>query len=114
MKQEVEVGTRRKNAVVLIDVKGDVTAVTGENIEGLYQEVSKEGAKKIVFVFTPDCYINSGGIAVLIGIAAASKEQGQVIRVTGLSGHFQKIFSMMGLTKYTEIFPSEEAALAGF
>jgi anti-anti-sigma regulatory factor len=34
--------------------------------------------------------------------------------MTGLSDHFQKIFKMVGLTKYTEIFPDEEAALESF
>ena len=114
MSQEIKVTTRQKDSVGLVDIQGDVTAVTGEKIEEAYQEITQKGLKKIVIVFDPECYINSGGIAILIGIAAESSEQEQVIRITGLSGHFQKIFSMMGLTKYTEIFPSEEAALNGF
>ena len=53
-------------------------------------------------------------IAILIGIAAESRKTNQVIRMTGLSEHFQKIFGMVGLTRYAEVFPSEEAALDGF
>ena len=34
--------------------------------------------------------------------------------MTGLSAHFQKIFAMVGLTKYAQIHLSEEAALADF
>lgn len=114
MSQDVAVSTRKKNEIVLIGIKGDVTAMTGEHVEHAYQQACAEGARKIVLCFDANGYINSGGIAVVIGIAAESREKGQTIRITGLSPHFQKIFDMVGLTKYTEIFLSEEAALAGF
>lgn len=114
MNQTIVVSTRQKGDVALIDIKGDVTATTGENIEAAYYKMSKEGAKKIVLCFDQDDYINSGGIAILIGVVTESREKGQHIGVTGLSSHFHKIFDMVGLTKYTIIFPSEEAALEGF
>jgi anti-anti-sigma factor len=114
MSQGIEVATRKKDDVSLIDIKGDVTAVTGEQIEQAYQRVCADAAQKIVLCFDPSDYINSGGIAVVIGIVAESKEKGQIVRVTGLSPHFQKIFDMVGLTKYAEIFPSESAALERF
>ena len=114
MNQNIKVSTRKKDGIALIDIVGDVTATTGEQIEQAYQQVSTDGAKKIVLCFDTNSYINSGGIAVIIGIAAESQEKGQIIRVTGLSPHFQRIFDMVGLTKYTEIFPSESAALNGF
>jgi anti-anti-sigma factor len=114
MNKDIEISNSSKNDVSLIRIKGDVTAITGEAIEKAYQKVSADGAKKILLCFDRESYINSGGIAILIGIAAESKEKSQIIRITGLSDHFQKIFHMVGLTKYTEIFPSEELALKGF
>jgi anti-anti-sigma factor len=114
MNQTIEVATRKKGDVGLIDIKGDVTAVTGEHVERAYQQVCADNLQKILLCFDPNGYINSGGIAVVIGIAAESKERGQTIYITGLSLHFQKIFDMVGLTKYTDIFPSEEAALEAF
>lgn len=114
MAKDQEISTRPKGDVSVIDIKGDVTAVTGQPIEDAYHKVTAAGAKRILLAFAPDCYINSGGIAVLIGILSESKKKEQVVRVTGLSAHFQKIFAMVGLTKYAQIYPSEEAALADF
>ncbi|MBI3248646.1 MAG: STAS domain-containing protein [Deltaproteobacteria bacterium] len=114
MNQALEVAVRKKGEVVLIDIKGDVTAVTGEHIEQAYQQACSEGTSKVLLCFDGGGYINSGGIAIIIGIAADGKETERVIRITGLSPHFQKIFGMVGLTKYAEIFPSEQAALAQF
>ncbi len=114
MNKEIQVSISRKEDVSILQIKGDVTAITGESIEEAYQKVTTEGAKKILLYFDQDGYINSGGIAILIGIASESRKKGQTVRITGLSGHFQKIFNMVGLTKYTEIFPNEEAALKDF
>ncbi len=114
MNKDIEISISNKNDVSIITIKGDVTAITGEAIEKAYQKVSEDGAKKILLCFSKESYINSGGIAILIGMAAESREKGQTIRITGLSDHFQKIFHMVGLTKYTEIFPSEELALNDF
>lgn len=114
MNKEIEISISNKGEVSIINIKGDVTAMTGVKIEDGYQKVSEDGAKKILLFFDKEGYINSGGIAILIGIAAESRQKGQTIRITGLSDHFQKIFHMVGLTKYTEIFPSEESALERF
>ena len=109
-----EISIRTKGDVSIIDIKGEVTAVTGQPIEDAYQHVTAAGTKKILLAFASDCYINSGGIAILIGILSQSKKKEQAVRMTGLSPHFQKIFAMVGLTKYAQIRPSEEAALADF
>ena len=114
MSNDIEVTIRDKDDVAIIDIKGDVTAVTGEAIEETYQEVSLAGSTRILLVFDKECYINSGGIAILIGIVSESQENKQVIRITGLSEHFQKIFDMVGLSRYADIFPSEAVALEGF
>ncbi len=114
MNKDIQVSISQKDDVSILNIKGDVTAMTGESIEEAYQKVSKGGAQKILLYFDKDGYINSGGIAILIGIASESRKSGQAVRMTGLSGHFQKIFSMVGLTKYTEIFQTEELALKDF
>jgi len=114
MAKELEISIRSVGEVSVVDIKGEVTAVSGQPIEEAYQQVTATGAKKILMVFASDCYINSGGIAILIGILSATKKNAQTVRMTGLTAHFQKIFSMVGLTRYAQILPSEEAALAGF
>jgi anti-anti-sigma factor len=109
-----EVSTRLKGDVSVVDIRGDVTPLAAQPIEEAYRGVTAAGAKKILMVFAPDCYINSGGIAVLIGILGESKRHGQAVAMTGLTPHFQKVFAMVGLTKYAQIHRSEQDALAHF
>jgi anti-anti-sigma factor len=114
MNKEINVSISHQDDVSILQIKGDVTAISGETIEEAYRKVSTDGAKKILLYFDKDGYINSGGIAILIGIASESRKNGQIVRMTGLSGHFQKIFNMVGLTKYIEIFQTEELAFKDF
>jgi len=114
MTKNQEVFTRLKGDVSVIDIRGEVTALTGQPIEEAYHAITAAGARKILMVFASDCYINSGGIAVLIGVLSQSKKKAQVVRMTGLTAHFQKVFGMVGLTKYAQICPSEDAAVASF
>ena len=111
MNKDIQVSISQKDDVSILQIKGDVTAITGESIEEAYQKVTTAGARKILLYFDKDGYINSGGIAILIGIASESRKNSQIVRMTGLSVHFQKIFNMVGLTKYIEIFQTEELAL---
>jgi anti-anti-sigma factor len=114
MAKDIEVSTSMKDDVAIIHIRGDVTATTAGAIENAYQEKGKDGITRFLLYFDPETYINSGGIAVIIGMASVSVKKAQVFHITGLSEHFKKIFTMMGLTKYMKIFPSEEAALNGF
>ena len=114
MNKELQLEIASKGDVSVVAIQGDLTAVTGGSVEVAYRGMTRDGVRKILLHFGKDCYINSGGIAILIGIASAGRKNGQAIRVAGLSDHFRKIFHMMGLTKYVAIFPSEEEALKDF
>ncbi len=114
MEHELKVSTRKENDVTVLQPEGDVTAKTGKIIEDAYQTASTDGVKRIILLFNKENYINSGGIASLILVAAESKKRDQKIFMTGISDHFHKIFEMTGLLKYIKFYPSEESALAGF
>jgi len=108
------VSSRAEGEVSIIAIKGDVTAAIATPLEDAYAQLSSAGATKLLLTFEHNAYINSGGIAVLIGIVSEAGKKGQTIRMTGLSSHFQKIFAMVGLTRYAKIFPTEAAAIKGF
>ncbi len=114
MESDLKILIRKENDVSVLELEGDVTAVTGKTIEEAYQKETTGGTKKILLLFDKNCYINSGGIASLILIASESRKKGQVIFMTGVTDHFHKIFEMVGLSKYIIIYPSEESALQDF
>ncbi len=102
----------RKNGTAIIHLAGDVTTFAEESIQQAYQDATTAGARVIILDFHATDYINSAGIAILIGLVTQARRAGQRICVTGLSAHFQKIFSMVGLTQYAEMYQTLEDALA--
>ncbi|GAB4434192.1 MAG: STAS domain-containing protein [Chloroflexi bacterium OHK40] len=114
LEDELTVSTRERDGVAIIDLFGDVTTFAEEKINGAYREVTNKGARFVLLNFRQNDYINSAGIAILIGIVTEVNRNNQKLAVSGLSQHFQKIFRMVGLAQYAEIYQDEEEALAGF
>lgn len=114
MSKDIEVSTIHKGDVAIVNIKGDITATTGEVVADACNSDGVAGSKKILLSFGKECYINSGGLAFIIDIASAGRKKGQIIRAAGLSDHFQKIFHMVGLTRCVALFPTDKEAMEGF
>jgi len=112
MSDQIQVTVRFEKNATIIDLAGDVTTFAEEAIHKAYQDASADGAHNIIFNFRENDYINSAGIAILIGVVTEARKREQRLLMTGLSGHFQKIFRMVGLTQYTDLYPTLQEALA--
>jgi anti-anti-sigma factor len=110
--QEVnEIKLETRDAITIMDIQGDITAFSEPFLNDAYQNANTQGAGKILLKFDSNAYINSGGIAVLIQVLAQTQKNNQVIGITGISGHFKKIFHMVGITKFAKIYDSLEDSL---
>ncbi len=114
MGKEINVSTSHIDGVAVISIHGNVTAETWKVIASAYQHDTIADSSNLLLQFEKDCYIDSGGLAFLIQIAAAGKRREQKIHASGLSEHFKKIFHMIGLTKCIHIFHSTEDAINNF
>ena len=112
MKQEIEIRLETLEEVTLFDIKGDMTVLAEPFLEEAYKNANAQGTSKILLKFDQDAYINSGGIAVLIQLLAETRRNNQQIAITGLSDHFKKIFTMVGITKFASIYNTLEEGMA--
>ena len=58
-------------------------------------------------------YINSSGIALVVGLLARARTAALPVRVWGLSDHFRHIFEITRLADHLTFFPDETAAAGG-
>ncbi len=114
LEDDLTVTTRDHDGVAIIDLVGDVTTFAEDKINNAYREVTNTGARFVLLNFRQNDYINSAGIAILIGIVTEVNRNNQKLAVSGLSQHFQKIFRMVGLAQYADIYQTEEEAIEGF
>ena len=113
MEQKNEITLEQQNGLTVIHIQGDITAQSEPFINEAYANLNDQGPiPKFLIQFEEDAYINSGGIAVLIQILAQTQKNNQKIGITGLSEHFKKIFRMVGITKFANIYDNLEEALS--
>lgn len=98
--------------VSVIRFEGDISSTSRDAVVGAYQSLSKETVRIVLLDFSKVEYINSSGIALVIQTMIEASNSGQKVHAFGLSPHFQKVFTMVGITKYAHLFPDQQAALA--
>jgi anti-sigma B factor antagonist len=98
--------------VTILALSGDISSTSKDAILAAYHELSPSVAK-VLLDFTGVEYINSSGIAIIIQLLLeASKSGSRAIGIFGLSGHFKKVFTMVGINKYATLLADEKAALS--
>jgi anti-anti-sigma factor len=110
---ELNVSIRQRTGITVIDLSGDLTTFAEDKITSAYDQVTNQGAGDILLNFQQNDYINSAGMAILIGIVTQAQRNNQRMAICGLSLHFQRIFRMVGLAQYIEIYQDENEAIAG-
>jgi anti-anti-sigma factor len=109
--RECKISGEQFGDLVVWDVKGDVARRSEPAFEEAFRQLETTPSKKILLQFEPRTYFNSEGIKVLIQLIAKTRQNQQVVGITGLSGHFKKIFAMVGITRLAELFDSREDAV---
>ncbi len=99
--------------IIVLRFSGDITSASKAAVLGTYQGLPAE-SKRILLDLSKVDYINSSGIALIIQMLMQAGKAGQTIQTFGLSAHFQKVFTMVGMTKYTQLHPDEATAAAAF
>lgn len=99
--------------IIVLRFSGDITSSSKAVVLGTYQGLPPE-IKRILLDFSKVEYLNSSGIALIIQMLMEAGKAGQSIQIFGLSPHFQKVFTMVGITKYSGLHPDEFAACAAF
>ena len=111
MKENTEIELQRLGDVTIMDIRGDITSLSEAIFKQAFQRVVDQDARKIIFKIEKEAYINSGGIALIIQTLYKVKENNQIAAIAGVSPHFQKIFDMVGITKFAGVFDSLSEAI---
>lgn len=96
--------------VAILAFSGDIASTSKEAMLQAYHAVGP--VKKVLLDFSGVDYINSSGIAIIIQMLLEERAAGhRTIGIFGLTPHFKKVFTMVGVAKYATISPDQAAAL---
>src|SRR5580700_158174 len=99
--------------VVVVDIKGEVTAACEPMLMSAYEAASDGRTNRLVLNFAGLEYMNSGGIGMLVTLLVRANRQRQQLSAYGLSEHYRQIFELTRPDAASTIYDNEEAALNG-
>ena len=108
---ELEVAVRERSGVAVIDMTGDVNSSAEEALDTAYADATANGAKDVALNFVDVDYINSTGIALIVGLLAKARKDSIDVRAFGLSEHYRGIFEITRLVDFMTITDDEDGAL---
>lgn len=95
-----------------IALSGEVDRDAEAQLSTAWEEVSALPPGRVLLDFHDVTYINSTGIAVVVGLLARARADGRQLGVFGLTDHYRHVFEITRLIDFMEIYPDGDAARA--
>jgi len=109
--QLLEASVRRADGLAIIDLRGDIDGTTEETLNAAYAEAASTRPAAIALNFGGVEYINSTGIALIVGVLAQARKAKLPISTFGLSEHYKEIFQITRLSDFMHIYANEADAV---
>jgi len=106
-----EAHVRHEPRVAIVDLQGEINAFAESILTTTFDEAASQQPALILLNFRQVEYINSTGIALIVGLLKCARQLNCPLLACGLSDHYLEIFRISRLTDYIPIFPDEMSAL---
>lgn len=103
---------RQVDSLAVIDLQGEINTLSEDALNKAYTQAAQGQARAILLNFAAVDYMNSTGIALIVGLLAQARKSGTRLMTTGLSSHYTEIFQITRLSDFMNIYPDEASALA--
>lgn len=109
--QILEAKVRHEPGAAILDLQGEINASAEGALNAAYSEAESQNPATVVLNFGDVDYINSTGIALIVGLLARARKAHRQLLVYGLSMHYEEIFEITRLADFMTIYPNETSAL---
>ena len=109
--QHLEARVRHESGVAIVDLRGEISSFAEETLNAAYVEAERQGSDPILLNFKDVQYINSTGIALIVGLLARARKSRRRLLACGLSQHYVEIFQITRLVDFMSVFPDEASAM---
>ena len=99
----------RDDGTHVIELTGTVNRAAKEAMEAAY-EGTRSG--RVLLDFSNVDYINSTGIAVIVGLLAMARAEGRDVGAFGLTDHYREVFQITRLADFMTIYDDKSAAVS--
>jgi anti-sigma B factor antagonist len=110
--RHLEAEVRQERGVVVLDLKGEINGFAQETLDAAFAEAESNDPEAILLNFEGVDYINSTGIALIVGLLAKARVSKRRLVAYGLSDHYVEIFEITRLSDFMSVFPDEKSAMS--
>lgn len=110
--RHLNVEVRREGSVAVLDLAGEINGFAEAALNAAYAEAEAKEPQTILLNFEDVDYINSTGIALIVGLLARARASHRSLLACNLSQHYVEIFNITRLSDFMSVFPDEESAVA--
>lgn len=111
--QTLQTETHVSKGVAVIALHGDIDGGADATLQTAYDAATRQGAGPVLLNFGGVGYINSTGIALIVGLLARARKEHRQLLACGLSDHYREIFEITRLSDFMTTYADETAAVAG-
>ena len=97
--------------IAIIDLHGEINSSAEDALNQAYADAEAQNPAAVLLNFSEVDYINSTGIALIVGLLAQARKARRPLMTCGLSEHYEEIFKITRLSDFMSIYPDEETAL---
>jgi len=94
---------REDGETTVLVLIGEINGLANEAMAAAYQQAEETSPTRIVLDFSQVDYINSTGIALVVGLLAKARAAHIPLTAVGLSDHYREIFTITRLSDFIEI-----------
>jgi anti-sigma B factor antagonist len=109
--RHLEAEVRQERGVVVLDLRGEINGFAEEALDAAYAGAESKDPEVILLNFEEVDYINSTGIALIVGLLAKARVSQRRLVAYGLSDHYVEIFEITRLSDFMSVFPDEQSAV---
>ena len=110
--QHLVVSVRREPAGAVLDFRGEINGFSQEALDAAYAEAEAKDPEALILNFEEVDYINSPGIALIVGLLAKACAAKRRLLAYGLSEHYVEILIITRLSDFVVVYSDEESALS--
>ena len=110
--KHLEASVRDLPGATVLDLSGEINGFSEEALNAAYSEVEAKDPEVILLNFEDVDYINSTGIALIVGLLARARASKRCLLACSLSDHYVEIFNITRLSDFISVYPDEKSAMA--
>jgi anti-anti-sigma factor len=103
MNETFTVTIRRENGNAVLDMTGDINGFAETALNTAYSQAEAEKPEAVVLNFDKVEYINSTGIALIVGLLAKARVAHYPLIAANLTDHYREIFTITRLSDFITI-----------